>query len=105
LELLEQMLIVLAVLVVFGGGLWLLRKRGLVHLNVVSRSSKRRNTEVLDRVTLTAHHSIHVVRLADRILVVGVWPNGCNLLDRTDLATLGRYADSQFGFPKEGDPR
>jgi len=105
LELLEQILIVSAVLAVFGGGLWLLRKRGLVRLNIVSGSSKRRNIEVLDRLPLTANHSIHVVRLADRVLVVAVSPAGCNLLDQTDMATLGRSANLRFGLPKEGDPQ
>ncbi len=37
--------------------------------------------EVIDRLPLTQHHSLHLIRLADRTLLIGLSPNGCNLLE------------------------
>jgi hypothetical protein len=30
---------------------------------------------------LTPHHSLHLVRLADRTLLIALSPSGCNLLE------------------------
>ena len=32
------------------------------------------------------HHSLHLVRLADRTLLIGLSPNGCNLLESAQIA-------------------
>ena len=42
--------------------------------------------EVIDRLPLTPHHSLHLVRLADRTLLIGLSPNGCNLLESAQIA-------------------
>jgi flagellar biogenesis protein FliO len=43
---------------------------------------------VIDRLALTPQHSLHLVRLADRTLLVGLSPQGCNLLESGPSATM-----------------
>lgn len=88
-ELGEQILAVAVVLGVMYGALWLLRRKGYV------RSSIRRpagngepRLEVIDRLSLTPQHSVHLIRMADRTLLVGLSPNGCNLLESRPAAML-----------------
>lgn len=73
-----------AITLVFGllwAALWLLRKKGLIH---AGRSLKRPSggniMEVIDRIRLTPQHSVHLVRVLDRRLVVGVHASGFTLL-------------------------
>jgi flagellar biogenesis protein FliO len=48
-----------------------------------SNSRKESRTlQVVDQVRLTPSHSIHAVRLADRLMVIAVHPSGCQLLSR-----------------------
>jgi flagellar biosynthetic protein FliO len=84
-----QLLAVLMVLGLLCGSLWLLKRKGLV------RSGFRRSArpgqprlEVLDRLALTPQHSLHLIRLADRTLLVGLSPQGCNLLESGPSVTL-----------------
>jgi flagellar biogenesis protein FliO len=37
--------------------------------------------EVLERVSLGPQHSLHLVRVSDRILLIGTAPSACTLLD------------------------
>lgn len=41
----------------------------------------RPNLECIQQIRLTSQHSIHVVRIWDRALIVGVHTNGCVLLE------------------------
>lgn len=36
--------------------------------------------EVVERIALTPHHSLHLVRCQSATLLIGVSPHGCNLL-------------------------
>ena len=69
--------VVLALLVVT---LWFLRSKGLARLRVSlpGRLSGRRLMQVIERVPLTAQHSLHLVRVQDRVILIGVSPSGCN---------------------------
>src|SRR5258708_19901564 len=42
--------------------------------------SRLRNLELLERVALTPQHSLHLVRMAGRLLLLSVSPPGCRLL-------------------------
>ena len=85
----EQLLAVMVVLGLLCGSLWLLKRKGLV------RTGFRRpalpgqpRLEVIDRLTLTPQHSLHLIRMADRTLLVGLSPQGCNLLESGPSVTL-----------------
>lgn len=72
--------IVLALLAVF---LYFVRRRrginGIGSL-LTRRSGGERSMAVLERVPLTPHHSLHLVRVLDRTILIGVSPSGCNEL-------------------------
>jgi len=78
---------VVSVLALLCGGLWLLRRKGWV--NSVRRGARGEGPrlEVIDRLALTPNHSLHLVRLADRTLLIGLSPSGCNLLEAGNGAT------------------
>lgn len=69
------------------------------------RSFTARNSqaqlEVIERLVLTPQHSVHLIRLADRVLLVGLSPNGCNLLESTPAAAIQQRG---MGQPAMGQP-
>ncbi len=75
---LQQFLAVFLVLGLLVGALWLARCKGFasVRLPLVRPSAAGRNMQVIERVTLSAQHSLHLVSLGGRIIVVGVSPGG-----------------------------
>ena len=86
-EVFQQLLMVLIVLGLLCGALWALKRKGWVRTGL--RRKREEGTprlEVIDRLPLTQHHSLHLVRLADRTLLIGLSPNGCNLLESAQIA-------------------
>lgn len=71
---------VLLVFALLGGMVWFLKRRGLASLSLPVRRKGRR-IEVLERVPLTAQHSLHLVRISGKTLLIGTAPSGCTLLD------------------------
>jgi flagellar biogenesis protein FliO len=78
-EPIRQMLAVSAVLVLLGASLWWLRRRGLVR--GVSGGSRKYALQSVERLVLSPQHSVHLVRLAGRGLLVGTSPAGCAVLE------------------------
>jgi flagellar biogenesis protein FliO len=84
-ELLQPALALLAL----GGAsflLWNLRRPG-------SAANSRRRLEVLDRVVLTQQHSVHLLRVEQRWMAVGVTPKGIEMLES------GEYSSEPVGAP------
>jgi flagellar biosynthetic protein FliO len=78
----RQVLAVLTVLGMLGGALWWLRRRGYAQFAGKPRSgAKGRNMRVIERLPLTPQHSLHLVRVADRTIIVAASPGGCSILD------------------------
>lgn len=50
------------------------------------RRGEARRLEALDRLALTAQHTLHLVRVGDRALLIGVHPAGCSLLESMPAA-------------------
>lgn len=69
----REMLAVCGVLVMLGAAVAWLRRR-------TPRAGARRLAAV-ERLALSPHHSLHLVRLAGRGLLIGVSPAGCALLE------------------------
>jgi flagellar biogenesis protein FliO len=78
----QQIITVLAVMALMIGMLQWLRRRGVAHLRtgLVRRKAGRR-LELLERLPLTPQHSLHIVRMDGRSLLIGVSPSGCALLE------------------------
>jgi flagellar biogenesis protein FliO len=53
-----------------------LQRRGLARFE-----GRRRHLEVLERVSLTAQHSLHLVRVDEKHVIVASGPGGCTLLE------------------------
>jgi flagellar biosynthetic protein FliO len=75
-DLLQQLAGVVLVLAVLGVLALLGRRRGF------SRSSRPRRMEVLERLTLSPNHSLHLVTVDGRTMLVGISPSGCQLLEK-----------------------
>ena len=63
--------------------------------------SKQRLLQSIERLPLTPQHSLHLVRVEDRTVLVAVSPSGCSLLEPTRFESNG----SDSPFPNGGFAR
>ncbi|MGH9632791.1 MAG: flagellar biosynthetic protein FliO [Bryobacteraceae bacterium] len=61
--------------------LWGLRRKGIVQLATSRQGARLKRLESIERLPLTPNHSLHLVRVDDRLLFVGVSPSGCHVLE------------------------
>ena len=83
---LQQVLAVTAVLAALASTLWWLRRKGLP--GYAPRLRRPRRLRTAERLVLAPQHSLCLVRLADRGLLIGVSPAGCALLESFPWASL-----------------
>ncbi len=81
----RQFLSILLVFALLAGALWILRRGASGSLRVPSlpfaRTSAREKAIVsIERLALTPQHSLHVLRIQGREVVVATHPHGCALL-------------------------
>ena len=78
----QQALSVLLVLGLLGGALWWLRRKGMAQFPFKSTGSTRGKTmQVLERMALTPQHSLHLVRVENRVVLIAASPAGCSILE------------------------
>ena len=78
----QQMLAVLIVMALLLGALQWLRRRGVAHIRTgLGLRRTPRRLQLVEKLPLTAQHSLHVVRMDGRSLLIGVSPSGCALLE------------------------
>jgi flagellar biogenesis protein FliO len=81
-EAMQQVLGVVAVLTLLGGSLWWLRRKGLAQFNVRGPGgNKTKSMRLIERLALTPQHSLYLVRVADRTMLIAASPGGCSILD------------------------
>ena len=83
---LQPMLAVLLVLGLLGGALFWLRSKGVARFN--TRGFGRpgaRQMRTLERLSLTPQHSLHLVSVAGKTLLIAVSPGGCTVLQGTPM--------------------
>ena len=78
-ELSEQITMVLLVFALLGALVWFTKRRGFA--SFAPRRGKVKNLELLERVQLTPHHAIHMVRISDKVVLIATAPSACILLD------------------------
>ena len=84
-EILEQITMIFVVFALLGGMLWVLRRKGVASFRFGRKNfGGRKQLELVERLPLTPTHSIHLVRFADRTLLIGVAPGGCTVLERAE---------------------
>jgi flagellar biogenesis protein FliO len=91
--LIQQLLAVLSVMSLLLGLLWWLRRRGIAQFTTgLTPRRARRKLELMERLPLAPQHSLHLVRMGRRFLLIGVSPSGCALLESRELepAVTGR---------------
>ena len=89
-EAMGQIAAVAGVLALLPGVLWWLKRRGLA-LPAAGMSRRRaRHLECLERVALAPQQSLLLLRLGNRILLVGTSPAGCSLLREFASSDLDR---------------
>jgi flagellar biosynthetic protein FliO len=87
-EILQQLLAVALVLGALATLLWALKRKGWVRPRISSSRDAQTQLEVISRLALTPQHSVHLIRLADRVLLVGLSPSGCNVLESGPAASI-----------------
>ena len=80
-EPIRQVVAVLLVLGLLGGTLYWLRAKGAAKLNMrgFGRGGTRQ-MQSIEQLRLTPQHSLHMVKVGDRVLLVALSPGGCSLL-------------------------
>lgn len=79
---LQPIAAIVLVMALLAGVLILLRKRATATFRLPGASGPAsRRLEVLERVSLSPQHALHLVRAGGRLLLVGTAPNSCQLLD------------------------
>jgi flagellar biogenesis protein FliO len=82
----QPALAALFVLALLGGALYLLRAKGLARFNgrvFAGRGGKQMQS--IERLPLTPQHSLHLVSVAGRTLLVAVSPGACTIVDGISL--------------------
>lgn len=81
-EAVQQGLVVVAVLSLLGATLYWLRGQGVArfHVKGMGRGAARR-MQAVERLALTPQHSLHLVNVGGRVLLIAVSPGGCAVLD------------------------
>jgi flagellar biogenesis protein FliO len=81
-EEIQQAVVVMAVLGALGIALYVLRSRGMVRFGLkgMGEASSRR-LQAIERLPLTAQHSLHLVKVSGRTMLIAVSPGGCSVLD------------------------
>lgn len=90
-ESLQQALAVLAVFGILGGTLWWLRRRGLAHVSGIVRRRKGGILQSVESLPLSASTSLHLVRVADRALLIASSPTGCQVVESGPWAKFENY--------------
>lgn len=96
-EMFQQLLAVALVLGALLALVWVMKRKGWAQGRMRGSRDSRSQLEVIDRLALTPNHSVHLIRLADRVLLIGLSPNGCNLLETTPAASVIQPSAIQQG--------
>lgn len=80
-EAIQQALVVVFVLGLLGVTLYWLRGQGLARFGGkgIGRGAARR-MQTIERLALSPQHSLHLVNVGGRVLLIAVSPGGCSVL-------------------------
>jgi hypothetical protein len=81
-EMMQQGLMAVTVLCLLALTLWWLRRKGMATFVAGRRTAHTRRLQALERLPLTAQHSLHLVRAAGKVVLISSSPSGCSVLER-----------------------
>jgi flagellar biosynthetic protein FliO len=93
-EFASEIAAVATVLGLLGASLWWLRRRGFAAVAPVRRGAGRR-MECLERLPLGPQHTLHLVRIGDKALLVACSPAGCALVESLPCRELDARREAQ----------
>jgi flagellar biogenesis protein FliO len=79
-EIARQISAVMFVFALLGAALWTFRRGVSLRLGRTLGATRSRSLESIERLALTPQHSLHLVRIGGREVVVATYPQGCALL-------------------------
>jgi hypothetical protein len=94
-DVLRQVLSILLVFSLLGTVLWALRRGGRVSLQGLAWKRALGNTRsmaAVERLTLTPQHTLHIVRINGREVLVATHPQGCSVITMTTERAMGAGA-------------
>ena len=100
-DIVPQLLAVLFVFALLGGSLWWLKRRGAAQISPMlpfRTGRDRTRTQMLERVDtlrLSPTHSLNLVRMANRAILIGTSPAGFHLVESTPWKTLEQQSEVQ----------
>jgi flagellar biogenesis protein FliO len=98
LDSMQQLMIAAAVLAGLGGTIWLLQRRGLAKFGSLAKFGgfaklgglairrPERKLQVIEKLQLTPQHSLCLVRMEGRTLLISTAPSSCRLLELEEKA-------------------
>jgi len=77
------------VLALLGGSLWAINRKSALRLRWPARGGSRAvELELVERLPLGGQHSLHLVRMGDRALLVAAHGSGCTLIEARPWSEL-----------------
>jgi flagellar biogenesis protein FliO len=81
-DVIQPLAAVILVMALLSGALLLLKKRGAAAFHLPGNAgSASRRLELLERISLGSQHTLHLVRVGDRLLLIATAPTSCQVLD------------------------
>ncbi len=75
----QPLIAIALVMMLLGGVLFLLKKRGVARFAVLPGRTRR--MEVVERVPLGPQHALHLVRVGGRCVLIATAPGNCQILE------------------------
>jgi flagellar biogenesis protein FliO len=92
-DVLRQVFSVLAVFSLLGAVLWLLRRGGRISFQGFARvQGHTRSMVAVERLALTPQHTLHIVRVNGREVLVATHPQGCSVVTALTEQAMGAKA-------------
>jgi flagellar biogenesis protein FliO len=94
-DVLRQLFSVLLVFSLLGTALWLLRRGGRISFQGLARTRVQGNTRsmiAVERLVLTPQHTLHIVRVNGREILIATHPQGCSVVTTVTEQAMGARA-------------
>ena len=93
-DVVRQVVSVLLVFALLGASLWMLRRRGKISIRGLAGKRVRGTKSMIavERLALTPQHTLHIVRIDGRKVLVATHPQGCSIVTEAAERAVGAKA-------------